>query len=534
MPALPPKRGLKLSLSYETGRLVILSLGLAATLFFLIFARYDYPGGAFQFIDWANLLVSGGRAAPDLAQRDIGYPLLLVLSGYPFTHSFIGITLINAAFALLIPLLVHGTIGPKWPALAFVGGLATILSASPYLLMKLIHHDHAYVFFTLLTLYFGVRFLRREQYRNLYFMTLAAIAASLTRPAGNLFFLVAIGFVAAALPRRWRHYAACIVLFAAAIGGYALYRHTVGLDDPKDSYTGRQIFYNPYINSREYGIRIGPELGPATTRLIASVRAGLTAHPIDSQFFQDWLAGQHFPKEAADRYFQGRTVDELVDRVLTHPQYDFFELLCLFEPDDRVFRDAAIEIVAHHPFYAVAYTARNLVLFFGTDGFGHSRFGLEDQGLVRTGIYFSPLIGTVVDDGRILNPGADELRRDPLAGAKWLIRLYQIWQAKLRQLIGATFILAIVGVAGVWFAGRDARLTCWFSGLVALYNGAVVSAIVEPVSRYHFPVMPEQIICAAFGVLVLGRFVASWWRRADGATQVPRNPTLPNTSKPSL
>jgi hypothetical protein len=439
----------------------------------------------------------------------------------------IGITLINAAFALLIPLLVHGIIGPKWPALAFVAALGTILSAAPYVLMKFIHHDHAYLFFTLLTLYLGVRFLRREQYRYLYFMTLAAIAASLTRPAGNLFFLVAIGFVAAALPRRWPHYAACIVLFAAVIGGYALHRHKVGLDDPKDSYTGRQIFYNPYVNSREFGIRIGSELGPATARLIASLRAGLTAHPVDSQFFQDWLTGQHFPKEAADRYFRGRTVDELVDRVLTHPHYDFFELLCLFEPDDRVFRDAAIEIVVHHPFYAVAYTARNLVLFFGTDGFGHSRYGMEDQGLVRTGTYF-PLLswfGTVVDAGHLPAPSA---------GAKWLILLYRIWHAGFLLLIGATFILAIAGVAGTWFAERDARLTSWFSGLVALYNGVVVCAIVEPVSRYHFPVMPEQIICAAFGALVLGQFASSWRRRADGATQFPRNPTLPKTSKPAL
>src|SRR5204863_108248 len=98
-------------------------------------------------------------------------------------------------------------------------------------------------------------------------------------------------------------------------------------------------------------------------------------------------------------------------RVLTHPHYDFFELLCLFEPDDRVFRDATLEIVAHYPFYPLAYTARNLVLFFGTTGFGHSRYGLEDQGLVRTGIYFAPFFGTAVDADRLPVPGSNELRR---------------------------------------------------------------------------------------------------------------------------
>ncbi len=44
----------------------------------------------------------------------------------------------------------------------------------------------------------------------------------------------------------------------AVAGSYALHRHKVGLDEPKDSYTGRQIFYNPYVNSREFGIRIWP------------------------------------------------------------------------------------------------------------------------------------------------------------------------------------------------------------------------------------------------------------------------------------
>jgi hypothetical protein len=510
-------------LSYEAGRLVILSLGLASTLFFLIFARYDFPGGAYHFTDWANLLVSGGRPAPEVAQRDIGYPLLLVLSLYPFTHSFIGITLINAAFAVLTPLLVHGIIGRKWPALAFFAAVATILSAAPYVFVKLIHHDQAYLFLTLLTLYFGVMFLRREHYRYLYLMTLAAILTSLTRPMGNLLFFVVVGFAGVALPRRWPHYAACILLFAIVMSGYAAHRHNVGLDDPRDSYTGRQIFYAPYVNSREFGVHIGPELGPATERLINSLRAGLTAHPIDSQFFQDWLTGQHFPQDAADRYFRGRTVNELVDRVLTHPHYDFFELLCLFEPDDRVFRDAAVEIAVHHPFYVVAYTARNLILFFGTDGFGHSRYGLEDQGLVRTGTYFAPLFGNVVDAERLAQPGLDELRRDPLGDAKWPMLLYRIWHAGSLLLTGVLFIMAAVGVAGAWFAERDAKLTCWFSGLVALYNGAVVCAFTEPFSRYHFAVMPEQIICAAFGALMLWQFVSSYRLRNEDATQLTRS-----------
>jgi hypothetical protein len=452
-----------MGLSYEAGQLAILFFGLAAIVFFLISLPYTVPGGAQHFIDWANILVTGGRGSPDMAQHDIGYPLLLVLGGYPFTHSFAGITLINAVFAVLMPLLVYGIIGRERPTLALLGAFATILSTAPYVFMKMIHHDHAYMFFTLLTLYLGVNFLRRQAYPCLYLMTLAAIAASLTRPAGNLFFFVAIGFAAAAGPRRWHHYSLCFLLFVAVAGSYALHRHQVRLDDPKDSYTGRQIFYNPYVNSREFGVPISPELGPAMAQLVTSLRSGLAAHPIDSLFFQDWLAGQQIPEDAANRYFRGRTVDELVERVLTHPHYDFFELLCLFEPDDRVFRDAAIEMMTRYPLYPVTYTARNLFLFFGIPGYAHPRYGLEDAGLVR------------------------------LAGARLVTRLFFAF---------ATFVListSVLAVAGAMFSSRDTRISCWFSAVVALYNGLIVAAFVDPAWRYHFSVLPEEIICAIFG-----------------------------------
>jgi hypothetical protein len=241
-------------------------------------------------------------------------------------------------------------------------------------------------------------------------------------------------------------------------GSYALYRHKVGLDDP-----------------REFGIRVSPELGPAMAQLITSLRAGLAAHPIDSQFFQDWLAGQQIPEEAANRYFRGLTVDELVDRVLTHPHYDFFELLCLFEPDDRVFRDAAIEIMTHYPLYPVDYTVRNLFLFFGVPGYAHPRYGLEDAGLVR------------------------------LAGARLVTKLF---------LTFATFVListSVAGTFGAMFSSRDTRISCWFSAVVALYNGVIVAAFVDPAWRYHFSVVPEQIICAAFGAPILWRLASCYW-----------------------
>lgn len=515
-------------LTYATGRHAILVLGVAVTTFFLVFGRYDFPGGAYQFIDWANVIVAGGSLSSDVAQRDIGYPLLLILGGYPFFKSFVGITLINAAFAVLIPLLVYGIVGKERPATAFWASLAVIASGAPYVFVKFIHHDHAYLFFTVATLYFGVTFLRRQSYRYLYFMTLAAILASLTRPTGNLFFIAAIGFTVIALPSRLYHYALCVLLFAVAVGAYAIDRHRLGFDDPTISYTGRQLFYGPYINSRSFGVQIGPELGPATARLISSLRSGLAEHPVDSPFFQEWLSGQRIPPATRDRLFQDRTVDDLVELVLTHPRYDLFELLCLFERDDRVFRDAAIEIVGRHPFYFAGYTIRNLILFFGTDGFVHFRYAPEDKGLAWEGLYFGPLFGKVVQADSIPPPGIEELKRDPLGGTprllSWAYGLFKIWHAGFLLLMGFSFALGLAGVVGAYFMNRDARIVCWFSGLLALYNALIVCAFADPASRYHYAILPEQFICAAFGVLVLLQFVSSRRPGTVGEARFERGP----------
>src|SRR5262249_52489688 len=163
------------------------------------------------------------------------------------------------------------------------------------------------------------------------------IAASLTRPSANLLLVFALGFVFIIEARLWRHVLACGVLTALVVSAYAEYRSSIGLDKPQDSYTGRQLFFNPYVNSRAFGIRIGPETGPAMTRLVVALREGLREKPPGSKEFNDWLISQSMPREAAAVYFDGRGADEIVDRVLTHPHYDFFELLCFYESDDRIF-----------------------------------------------------------------------------------------------------------------------------------------------------------------------------------------------------
>src|SRR6266705_695983 len=178
--------------TFAAGRMRVALASLAATAFFLFTAGYTFPGGAYHFTNYAEMLLSGGVSA-ELAQRDIGFALLLVLGGYPLTHSFIGITLIHALFAFLMPILAYEIIGSAWRRTALWTALALMASAAPYIYLKMIHHDHAYIFFSLLTLFFAVKFLRTTRAVHLYAMTFALLAASFTRPAGNILLVVVLG-----------------------------------------------------------------------------------------------------------------------------------------------------------------------------------------------------------------------------------------------------------------------------------------------------------------------------------------------------
>ncbi len=69
--------------------LKILFLSTTFTTFVLYTEGFQFVGGAYQFTNWAVAIAHGSPlpARVEYAQRDIGYPLLLWLGGYPYSHS---------------------------------------------------------------------------------------------------------------------------------------------------------------------------------------------------------------------------------------------------------------------------------------------------------------------------------------------------------------------------------------------------------------------------------------------------------------
>ena len=262
--------------------------------------------------------------------RDAGYPILLVLGSYPFTGSFIGISLINGVFSFLMPLLMQDAFGERMRQTGFYAALGFIVSCVPYLFIKMIHHDHAFLFLSVLTVTCCLRYIRTSKPTDLYLTTLAALAVSITRPAGNLFSMVVIVvlFLIARDRRKLASFAISIAIFAAGIGLYSLHRtHLLrGLTGVSEaSYTGKQVFYNLYINSRYFDIRIDRSFGPATAKLIDNLEEGLKEHKRgrESPQMAEWFKALDAPAAFVDKQFRAFDKAGLIANIFNYPSHDY-------------------------------------------------------------------------------------------------------------------------------------------------------------------------------------------------------------------
>ncbi len=244
------------SMHVSAGKLALIAT--LVTVFFLFTAGYNFPGGAGRYTDWAEAIVHGSTLDPAFAAGEGGFPLLYILGGFPWLHSFIGITLVLAAFAVLMVVLVYWSLVRASPAVAYYMGLACIISLSPFTYMKFLFSDQADMFFSLLSVALLIEFIWTGRFRMLYLFTFAAVAASFMRAAGNLMFpmLLTIAFIATR--GRIRHFLACALIFALAAGAYQWHRYEI-FDMRHQASTpsgkGMQIFYSSYLYLGDIGCR---------------------------------------------------------------------------------------------------------------------------------------------------------------------------------------------------------------------------------------------------------------------------------------
>ncbi len=507
-------------------------LGALLAIFFLFAGKVWFPGGADQFMVYAEAVAHGTMLTPNFGQREAGYPLLILLSGYPWLHSLLPVFLLQAAFAVVMPLLIYAAIRRLSQTAAFYAGLAGVVSLSPFLFMKMIHHDQSYIFFSVLMLCPLLIFVQTGRVRFLYLFTAAAICASVTRPAGNALFPLFL--IASYITVRGKavHHVACLAAFAAFMGGYGWHRHVI-LDeahaDRTASYTGAQSFYNPYLNTLDYGIRLSPsDVGPNFSLALAILRDRLQPSVRNAAFMSQHYVGSATEEEFAEAHMFPFTPDELIEQILAHPNYEYYTLICEAN-DDRVLLWAALEIARAHPAMILRYSTRNVLHFIFEPGYAHTRYNLNPFRPV--GLIFFTGQGPVAGDLAVLPTQAvREINFD----AEWprpaildllLLTLQRAWlhlyrteAAVIAYLMATTWVVVIAGLVGVdrWRLKRKdrdaaaARAAPGLSGtlvasivigsLVFVYNAAVTSIFAEPDFRYRQMVDLPAILTVGLGL----------------------------------
>jgi hypothetical protein len=517
---------LTLLLSSGTARADLAKLALLGTLlavFFLFAGKVWFPGGADQFMRYAEAIAHGTTLTPNFAQRDAGYPLLILLSGYPWLHSLIPVFLFQAGFAIAMPLLVYESIRRLSPTPAFYAGLAGVVSLSPFLFMKMIHHDQSYIFFSVLMLCPLMIFVQTKRVRFLYLFTIAAMCASVTRPAGNALFPLFLIVSYIVVRGRALHYLVCAAAFVTFMAGYSWHRHVIfDLTDihAAPSYTGAQAFYNPYVNTLDYGIRLSPDdVGPNFALALTTLRDRLQPSPKDSPFMRQHYLGSPAEDEFAAANMASFTPDQLIEQILARPNYEYYTLICEAN-NDRVLLRAALEIARAHPAMMLRYPARNLFHFIFEPGYSHTRYNFKPFSPV--GLVFFPSQSPVAGDVSSLPAqAARELNFDSLgprpALLDWLLttvqelwlNLYRTEAAILAYLMAATWAVAVIGLTGfdrLWArrknpVDRALVASIVMTSLVFIYNAAVTAVFAEPDFRYREMVDLQAILIAGLGLV---------------------------------
>jgi hypothetical protein len=480
----------------ETIRIfTICALSLIVTALFYHAEGWIVPGGSAMFFTWGEALFTHRTLPPDFAQRDLGFPFLIWLSGYPWTHSIRGIALVYAAFGALMPPLTYWTIRPFGAWLAWLTAIFVIVSCAPWLFAKFFYHDQTCIFASVLALTFLGLYLAYEHRAWLWLFLAAAIFASISRPAMNAVF-PCLMFVAIAFgPRRhWWSILGCIAVFGLSLLAYQTYRSHV-FDTARlgytPSYAGEQIFYDAYVNAEELGYPLNDLHAPRFDLL----RAALHRYLGQPDKLAEAIEAEPQSFQANFRY------PDLEQRIWQHPNYEYALFLDGVASDDLLL-GAALDIYRAWPAYAVRVVARNLWHFVFFPGFAHTRYNLV--GYTQTGLQFYPAGSDSTEISLFPSVAQAEMRTspDPVLDliAPWWMRLYQpfIFASSLLVLMGWAAICSAPRLHSRAFIGIFLAATGLF-----VYNALIVSAFAEPDYRYQGMILVLRIALCGFALIAI-------------------------------
>jgi hypothetical protein len=496
----------------------------AIALFFLYAGAYSIQPGAQDYTSWADALATGANVKGDtpLFERDIGMPLILLLAGYPWTHSLVGVTIMQVLMGIAIPILAYLSIRPWFPRTAYYVAIVSSLSIAPFILSKTIHHDQPYIFFMMLSVFLTNRYVATCRSGYLYGISLSVFALSLIRLLGKgaYPFLLLFCLTSGEVRKNYRQFIASAVLYIACTTAYSHYRDVV-LGDPPPI-IGMQVFQNIYLNSANFGVRLQPSQGPYTKLLLDRAYAGLLPSPAKAPLLASWPG----PPAFATEHFYKFTPTQLMGQIVTVPNFEYFYYLTGIVRDDHVLLMASWETARAHPFYVLEYTLRNSWEFLYDPGYLHGRFTIVPQ--FRGGLLFpfggntnsGPNVGAVLPE-----PALSEASFIPYTRLPQLLKkLYFIIEADWYQLyhpvtqilfvfMCVTWISTVVGVLGKVAAPFAALSRLLLSdavipaslgvSIMLLVNIGLTAFLVDSYYRYDYSLIVLKTVLAGIGCTVV-------------------------------
>jgi hypothetical protein len=442
-----------------------------------------------------------------------GYPLIILLTGYPLTGSVVPLLIVQAAFATLTPWLAFKTFArlDKWCGI--LAGLICLGSLTPFFFENFFYHDGTSLFFAFVALALASAFFASRRPRYIYLSVAGATLAYFAQPA-LIGFVIGCGGAFAVFSlsdrRQLKHVALAIGLFAVAVIGSSLLQDWTMGRAPEQM--GERLFYNVYLEG-------GPAArfsGPAADKLRSALIRFFGTHP--SSEIGSYVNGRfRMVEDGHDDYqdfygqYEGRPA-ALVDRIFAQPNREYYEMMLDVRdfPDgvpDRLFLNASIAFIVRHPIVVLGYVWENLVdLTVGRAWSltGPTMFSTSKHPNVS---YFFPTRQEVVLSRGVLPDQTYAFLTSRQAPAGFLTRLANAaWDFVYNDVRPVLFWSMLVGWLASFWRGRTA---CWtMSTVVASYAATmlVFSFFVSPEFRYQIPGMAITAFAAGTGI----HAVASW------------------------
>ena len=384
---------------------LILLLSSIAAIFFLYTAGVHIAGGGSHFFDWAIHLAGSQQVFnwSDISQRDIGYSLFLILSGFPYTNSILFTIVLQCMMAISIPLAIYYSLYTISPNIAFITSLFGILTLSPYVLMKFIYHDSLYIYLMFMTLLSLLNFIQGNNKNvSILFFTIFIIASSFSRSAGNYIYPLIILVLYLIDRKYWKAYIGSLLVFAIALAGYMDYREQLFKGKGNENGVGLQLFYAAYIPLGLQKIPLASSMGPATAKMIDDLDEYLGPEVRKSRMMENYSA----PEEFINKNIISKTPKQLKHSLINEPCEEYMWILYGVYPNkDLIYKDIAIEIIKAHPFVMVKHVMTNIYSMLFNPGMNFGRYDLSGQ-RGTSGVDFLPGIPTKSEGG----PGMQDVR----------------------------------------------------------------------------------------------------------------------------